>query len=639
MTRFSKLAWTAAGSTLALITLGALVRATDSGEACPDWPTCFGKWVPPLRAQTIIEYSHRLSASVVGFLVLALAVTAWLKHRTQRSIFLPSFLALLTVGFQAWIGRQVVLGGLPRNLVALHLFTALTVLGLLTFVAAGSVLPRRGRWDKTTSLAAGAAAMTMSVVLLGAFVSQYGAALVFPDWPLMNGSLAPPKAGLALLHYFHRIAAAVLGILLGWLAMRVTKAVPKNKALLKLAHGAFALWLAQALIGGLNVITHSAEWAIVFHVAFGALLWATLIAMTLTSHRWAEPGAQSQDLYEEALPGVGIRERVKAYVGLTKPRIIELLLITTVPSMILAARGWPSMWLVLATLVGGTLTAGSANSINCYIDRDIDEKMERTAARPLPRHAVTPVNALRFGIVLGIVGFVFLTLTTNLLAAALAAGAILFYVFIYTLWMKRSTPSNIVIGGAAGAAPALVGWAAVTGSLARPAWILFAIIFYWTPPHFWALAIKYSDQYKAADVPMLPVVSGVPETTRQMVFYSVALAAISLFLFPVAQLGFVYLIACVVLNAAFTGYALHLRANPSVKRAMRLFHFSISYLVLLFVAVAVDASINQAAPEIAFRVSLAIAAVMFVFSQAALLAAVVGSNRPAVPDALNPVGS
>ena len=229
------------------------------------------------------------------------------------------------------------------------------------------------------------------------------------------------------------------------------------------------------------------------------------------------------DGHEMAIPlitdpagaGVSARSKVASYFALTKPRIIELLLITTVPSMVLAAGRWPGLWPVVATLIGGSLSAGGANALNNYVDRDIDQIMKRTRSRPLARHEVPPSNALVFGIALGVAGFVWLWVTTNLLAAAIATAALLFYVFVYTLKLKRTSTHNIVIGGAAGAAPALVGWAAVNGSLDLPAWVLFLVVFYWTPPHFWALAIRYRDDYEKAGVPMLPVVAGVEATTRQ----------------------------------------------------------------------------------------------------------------------------
>jgi protoheme IX farnesyltransferase len=283
---------------------------------------------------------------------------------------------------------------------------------------------------------------------------------------------------------------------------------------------------------------------------------------------------------------VGFGERVRGWVALTKPRIIELLLITTVPAMVLAADGWPGTWLVAATLIGGTLSAGGANAINNYVDRDIDAHMRRTRHRPLPAHRVGPRDALVVGAVLGSAGFAFLTAFVNLAAAALATGALAFYVAVYSLYLKRRTSQNIVIGGAAGAVPVLVGWAAVTGEVELPAWVLFSVVFYWTPPHFWALAIRFEDDYRRAGVPMLPVVAGVEATANQIVAYAVALTGVSLLLHPVAGLGWVYLVAASGLGGAFVVEAVRLRSDR--RRAMRVFQLSNVYLTLLVSALAVD---------------------------------------------------
>jgi protoheme IX farnesyltransferase len=286
------------------------------------------------------------------------------------------------------------------------------------------------------------------------------------------------------------------------------------------------------------------------------------------------------------------REQVAAYIALTKPRIIELLLVTTVPAMIVAQRGMPPIELILLTLVGGSLAAGGANAINCYVDRDIDEVMPRTRKRPLPAHKIKPLKALIFGISLGVVAFGFLWATVNLLSAALAIAALLFYVFVYTIGMKRSTPQNIVIGGAAGAVPVLVGWSAVTNTIELPALVLFGIIFYWTPPHFWALAMRYEREYARAGVPMMPVVYGRRETTRHILLYSLLMLAASLAFFGVARMGVIYLAAALVLNGAFIAWAVKLWRQPTSRRAWGLFRFSIYYLALLFGAMAFDRLIS-----------------------------------------------
>jgi len=291
----------------------------------------------------------------------------------------------------------------------------------------------------------------------------------------------------------------------------------------------------------------------------------------------------------------GARRSIAAYIALTKPRIIELLLVTTVPAMFLAERGVPSPWLVLATMIGGTLSAASANTINCYLDRDIDERMRRTSRRPLPAHKVAPERALVFGLILGVAGFAWLTLLVNLLAAILATSAILFYVFVYTLGLKRRSTQNIVIGGAAGAVPVLVGWAAVTGKVEIPALVLFAIIFYWTPPHFWALSMRYTEDYRAAGVPMLPVVRGRRETSHQIMYYTVLLVAVTLLMFPAGRLGWIYLGSAVALGAVFIWRSAQLWRDATSARAYGLFRFSNQYLTLLFAAMALDAVVRGSA--------------------------------------------
>jgi heme o synthase len=282
------------------------------------------------------------------------------------------------------------------------------------------------------------------------------------------------------------------------------------------------------------------------------------------------------------------RPRLGAYVALTKPRIIELLLITTLPTMVVAQRGMPPVRLMAATLLGGALAAGGANAINMYVDRDIDKLMHRTAKRPLVTGVVTPRAALTFAIVLELAAFVELWAWVNLLSATLALSATLFYVFVYTLWLKRTSSQNIVIGGAAGAVPVLVGWAAVTDSLSWAPVVMFAVIFVWTPPHFWALAVKYKDDYQAASVPMLPAVATFRRTAREILFYSILLVGVSLLLAVVSTLGVVYVAAASALGVVFVAMAVRLLRQQTAKSAMQLFSYSITYLTLLFVFMAVD---------------------------------------------------
>ena len=288
------------------------------------------------------------------------------------------------------------------------------------------------------------------------------------------------------------------------------------------------------------------------------------------------------------------RHVVAAYLGLTKPRIIELLLVTTVPAMFLAAGGVPPLELVLTTMIGGCLAAASANAFNCVLDRDIDERMRRTRRRPLPRHAVGPLGATVFGVILGIAATLWLGYFVNWLSAALALGANAFYIGVYTLWLKRRTPQNIIWGGIAGCFPPLIGWTAVTGSLALTPFVMFLIVFFWTPPHTWALAMRYREDYAAANVPMLPVVRSAPAVARQILIYSVVTVLVSLVLWPVAHTGWLYPAVAVIAGVALVWQSWQLLARAqrgltdATLQPMRLFHWSNSYLALIFVAAAVD---------------------------------------------------
>lgn len=285
---------------------------------------------------------------------------------------------------------------------------------------------------------------------------------------------------------------------------------------------------------------------------------------------------------------------VKAYVALTKPRIIELLLVTTIPAMFLAAGGLPPWRLIVATMIGGLFAAASANTFNCILDADIDEVMRRTRRRPMPRHQVSTPAATAFGVVLGVLATVILGFGANWLSAWLALGANAFYVFVYTMWLKRRTSQNIVWGGIAGCFPPLIGWTSVTGSLAWPPIVLFAVVFLWTPPHTWALAFRYKEDYAAAGVPMLPVVRPAPRVAAQIFWYSAATVAVSLLLWPLTPTGWLYPLAAAALGAVLLWEALQLwrRARAGLEgaqlKAMRLFHWSNTYLALLFLAVAID---------------------------------------------------
>ncbi len=615
MNRFQKLAALTLATALGLVTIGVIVRATDSGLGCPDWPLCNGQLIPALGdSKAWIEWIHRTVAVVIGFEILALAILAVRDYRDRRSILWPSLAAVALVGFQAWLGRETVRLGNSGESVTAHLATALTLVALLVYVTVRAGYPARiggrGGSQRFTLLAAFTTALTFALLLFGSHVTATSTALVFPDWPLMGGTLVPPLTDATTPMALHRWVAGIVGLVVIALAVFAWRTQRDHPTLLRLALGTAVLYAIQVVIGGLQVLTQLAGWTVTLHLALGAVIWAMLTGLTVTSYYTARVSAGS-NIGEIA--GVGpdgttgqrtTADTVRAYIALTKPRIIELLLVTTVPAMVLATRDLPGAaggvdwgdWgaLVFWTMIGGTLAAGSANAINCYLDRDIDLLMTRTRRRPLPAHQVEPERAVVFGLALGVLSFLVMVYFVNLTAAFLTLLAIGFYVVVYTLLLKRSTPQNIVIGGAAGALPPVIGWVAVTGNIGLPAVLLFLLVFYWTPPHFWALSLRIRRDYAAAGVPMLPVVKGIPETTRQIGLYTILMVAISLVLFAVGRMGLIYLVAAVVLGGIFLwqAYGLWRRGSSeeaSTAGAIRLYKYSISYLSLLFLAVAIDA--------------------------------------------------
>ncbi|MGK2852085.1 MAG: heme o synthase [Candidatus Limnocylindrales bacterium] len=608
MTRFQKLAaWTLATAIL-LVTVGVIVRATDSGLGCPDWPLCHGQLIPPLDdPKAWIEWIHRDIAVIIGFMILGLAGLAVRDHRDRRSLLWPSFAAVGLVGYQAWLGRETVRLGNSGESVMAHLAAAMLLVGLLVFLTVRAGFPGRiggrGASQRFTLLATFAGIATFALLLFGSNVTATDSALVFPDWPLMGGSFVPPLTEVSSAHILHRWVAGFVAIVVALVAVAAWRTQRHRPALVRLAVGAAALFAVQVVIGGLQVLTQLSAWTQTLHLALGAVIWSMLAGLAVLSYYSARTElVDGRTATDATLTGRTRGESIRAYIALTKPRIIELLLVTTVPAMVLATRFVPGTdwgaWggLVAWTLIGGTLAAGSANAINCYLDRDIDLLMARTRRRPLPAHEVEPERAVVFGIVLGIVSLAVMAWFVNLLAAFLTLLAIGFYVVVYTMMLKRTTPQNIVIGGAAGALPPVIGWAAVTGEVGIPALILFAIVFYWTPPHFWALSLRIRKDYAAAGVPMLPVVKGIPETTRQIALYTGLMVAISLILWPVARMGLIYLGAAVGLGAVFLWQAWALwrqgaSEEGSTRGAIALYKYSISYLSLLFLAVAVDALI------------------------------------------------
>ena len=580
-----------------LITLGALVRATDSGLGCPDWPLCQGKIIPAFDYHVIIEYSHRMTASVVGLLVVASAVMVWWKHRNSRSLTTLMTFAVVALLVQVILGGITVMNELPAGVVTAHLFAAEVLIAtlIIALLILRQPLPARGApRDPYFYWVVGMAAVTMIILLSGTYIVGRDASAVCPDWPLCNGG-GLPDFGLQWEHMAHRVVAGLGGLFILFVAMQGRRYKARSRALAGMSMGAAGLIVAQVLAGAANPWFSFVAGAQVVHLSLATALWGHLVAMAVVAYRLAPadgaPGLalEQQQEHKQKQPSP-LRAVIGDYITLTKPRVMSLLLVTALGGMVLADEGMPGFWLVATVLIGGALASGGASALNHWLDRDIDRLMKRTATRPVASERVTGFHALTFGLVLNVLSFGLLWWGANLLAATLAISGTAFYVLIYTKWLKRTTVQNIVIGGAAGAVPPLVGWAAVTGSLSLPAFYLFAIVFFWTPPHFWALALLIRKDYAEAGIPMLPVIEGEASTHRAILMYTLMLTMLTALLYTASDtLGLAYLITATTLGVLFIAYAVQLFRKTGPRAAAPIYKYSLLYLALLFLVIMIDA--------------------------------------------------
>ena len=585
---FLWLALAAAVMTFILIVVGGIVRVTESGLGCPDWPLCYGRLIPPLEFTAIVEYTHRLAASLASPLILATAVVAWLRHRSARWI---RNLATLSVGLlvvQILLGGVTVLMETPPTIVALHLGNALLILALQVAVAvlafrlnAGASI-RFSLGDRLARAAAATAVATFLLLVSGALVTSSGASGSCAGWPLCDGQLWPPTL-LSQVHMLHRVVAGVTGLLILALGYTAWRHRTQRPVAFIAAATTAVLVLAQIGLGALNILWGFPQLINGLHVATASAVWAALVVTTTLAMLRPQPYFDAQNPNQEGqAPGL------KDLIALTKPIIVALLLVTTLAAMVVAAKGWPGTSLVAWTLLGGALSAGGSSALNQYIDRYADRSMVRTAGRPIPRGSVHEAIVVAFGIVLCVIGFYTLAVFVNLLSALLALAGMVYYVVLYSIGLKQLTTHNIVIGGGAGAIPPLVGWAAVTGGLSVAAFLMFAVIFFWTPPHFWALALVRRKDYARAGVPMLPVVHGEKQTRREILLYTIQVVALTMLL-PVAQLGgWFYIVAAALLGGGLVMFAWTLWRRGGNRNAWRMYRYSSLYLALIFGALVLD---------------------------------------------------
>ncbi|MCC6314012.1 MAG: protoheme IX farnesyltransferase [Thermomicrobiales bacterium] len=613
MARLTRIALLAVLATFGLIVFGGLSRMQPD-PGCADWPRCQGAWFPPLEPGLVVEWLHRAISASIGVVLLATALvaatTVGVSARTRAAawsgvalVVAQSLVGALALGPAAPSWAGIVHLGLAMILVAVALltwFSAAVDRGAPVWLASVAA-PDRPADERFRRAAAIAAAAMFALILSVAASNAAGMAAACASWPLCppettSGALAADPGSIGF--RFTTLASAVIVLAIAWRAWRgaapaaarvITAAALGLVALQGAAAGAAAALQHPDWLGPVYLATLTPLWAAMLALVFVAGLGTRVVPAMATvgggsggsGIATVEPGFD--------LPAVlgRLRQTAQDYLTLTKPGIMSLLLTTTLGAMLIAAAGLPPFWLLVATLVGGALASGGASALNCYIDRDIDARMTRTRSRPSAAGRISPQATLRFGVALSAIAVVELWIAVNPLAAVLALIGNLFYVLVYTYWLKRRTPQNIVIGGAAGAVPPLVGWAAVTGELSILAWGLFAIIFLWTPPHFWSLALLKQGEYGRVGVPMLPNVAGEAATRTQIALYTAALFVLCVAMTPFG-LGWIYLVGTIAVNGVFLFYALRLYLNPSKAAARAMFFYSLWYLALAYGVAVVD---------------------------------------------------
>ncbi len=597
---FRWLAYVAVLSTYALIVFGGVVRITGSGMGCGDhWPLCNGHLIPPMDLPTLIEWGHRLAAALVSAVTFAVGAFAWLRYRRDAGLVRPATLAAVLLVVQVLLGAVTVKLELPAWSVVLHLANAMVILAAFVFIALRSGeaadAPREERASPVRRAARWTAGLGFLAVLAGALVANLHAGPACQGFPLCNGSWLPNPAGATpvVVHWAHRMIAYVFA---AWTLLFAFRMGRQGPALAAAAFSVLALTGLQVVIAAAMVMHFLPPSLRALHLAVGTAVWAALVVLLHVAGRAAyrpEGAAEAPS---------ALRRVTSDLVALTKPRIISLLLFTTIIPLFVASPGVPAASVVFWTLVGGYLMAGGANTINMWFDRDIDRVMGRTARRPIPSGRVSPRAALAYGIAQGAAAFAAFWVFVNPLSAWLALAGLLYYVLVYTMWLKRSTPLNIVLGGAAGSFPPLVGWAAGSGTIDLAAIYLFAIVFYWTPPHFWALALIKQQDYARAGVPMLPVVRGERETKWQMLLYAVMLVPLTLVPSLFGAFGALYAAAAMLLGLRLVWYCVKLvRAESLQPTAGKLYRFSLLYLALLFAAMALDKLVPSTRVEAALE--------------------------------------
>ncbi len=573
--------------------IGYGMRLSVADQGCLAFPTCFGQWAVPTESAARVEMAHRLLSAVSGLITLFLTGWVWARRLggwLKISLSMASFLFLIQLGLGAGLVNRTEMVWLAAG----HLIAALLTMALLSGAVTLSFLSAKdlpiGAISFRSSLRRNAALalwLVFGLMISGMLVARLDAGSACAGFPFCGGGL--PSSALGWLALGHRLLTALAGLAVLGVFDKARRSYFDQPLVLSSASALMTLFAGQALIGAIKVQRGYPLDLVVVHAAITAAVWVTVVVLWVAVVRLGK--SEMEERQSAIQPRVGGKRRLKAYLMLNKPIIVALLLVTTYAGMVVGGRTIPSLELTLWTLLGGALAAGGSSALNQYIDRQIDGAMQRTAKRPIPAGILTPAEGLAYGISACVVAFFILAGMVNLLAALLSVAGMIYYVLIYSIWLKNLTVQNIVIGGGAGAIPPLVGWAAATGSLNVPSLFLFALVFMWTPPHFWALALVRAKDYARAGVPMLPVVRGEKETRTQIFIYTLELVALTL-LMPVFRVGgSVFLISAAVLGVWLIHTAWNVLRKPGNKVAWRMYRYSSMYLAFIFLALVVDALI------------------------------------------------
>lgn len=589
---FRTIALAAAVLVYLVIVLGGVVRSSGAAGACPDWPACNGSLLPPQQPGTLVDYLHRLATLSLVPALFTLVVLAWRRHRRDLHASLPAYGAFFLLIVQVLLGGLLALRGTGERqpVTALHLglsllIQALTLVTVVVTFYKGHGVYFRGLSFRTpfARLSLWTLAAVFFLLVSGALVAGTASDAACSTWPLCNGSMIPSSLG-GWINAAHRIIVAFSGVLVILLVFLAWRTQRTQAPVLVPATSAGVLFLCQALMGS-KLTPGYPLYMLGLHEATAVAVWASVVVTVIAT---GMAGRTAVEENQDAQEGRGRKGLARDFFMLTKPVVVLLLLVTTFAGMVIGARAWPSLGLVFWTLLGGAMAAGGSGAINQYIDRYDDIRMQRTQKRPIPSGRMAPAEGLAFGVALCLASFFVLVAFVNLLAALLSLAGIIYYVLLYSIFLKKATVQNIVIGGGAGAIPPLVGWAAATGSLNIPSLFLFAVIFMWTPPHFWALAIVRQKDYARAGVPMLPVVRGEKEARFQILIYTAELVGLTLLL-PLFGLGSsLYLVLATLLGGWLLYSAYQVWRKEGNKVAWKMYRYSSMYLAFLFFALMID---------------------------------------------------